>query len=161
MTAAAVEHRYRYHGTDDSCDTCSCCGRSNLKRVAWLSLADGGEPLPYGTTCAALMMLGRRVPAGEAKALIETAERDEVRAIAQRWRETPCPIVEEIRPNKHGVNCFVIGGVELPIMVGPPIEALQHARRVYKARMATTEARAALRGWQGCIESGWFIGDET
>lgn len=56
--------KYRYLGTDDEESVCSCCGRQGLKRVAWLEALDeeGNEisvPLPYGTTCAAHLMLGR------------------------------------------------------------------------------------------------------
>jgi hypothetical protein len=48
--------RYKILAVNSDTDTCECCGRKNLKKVAWVSeVVDGIEhdPAPYGTTCAA------------------------------------------------------------------------------------------------------------
>ena len=37
---------------NDECDSCSRCGRTGLKRVAWIATEPGEDPIPYGTTCA-------------------------------------------------------------------------------------------------------------
>ena len=57
--------RFTLLGVNDDHDTCSLCGRTNLKRVAWLAPldADGneaGEAAPYGTDCAGALLLGRK-----------------------------------------------------------------------------------------------------
>lgn len=58
-----VSHKYRCVGVNDEADTCSQCGRTGLRRVAWLvPLLDGaadGEVAPFGTTCAAHLLRGR------------------------------------------------------------------------------------------------------
>ena len=40
----------------DEGDSCSCCGRSNLKTYVWILDTDMGTCEPYGTSCAALAM---------------------------------------------------------------------------------------------------------
>lgn len=48
--------RHKIIAVNDETDACSCCGRTGLKRVAWVvAVVDGVEydPAPYGTTCAA------------------------------------------------------------------------------------------------------------
>jgi hypothetical protein len=48
-------------GTNDDVDTCSCCGRTNLKKVVWIAeIIDGVEqsPAAVGTTCASRMIRG-------------------------------------------------------------------------------------------------------
>lgn len=52
---------YKLKGINDEADYCSCCGRTELKRVVWLAKLDvdgceNADPLPYGTTCAGMLM---------------------------------------------------------------------------------------------------------
>jgi len=51
-----VNKSFKIVAVNDDVDTCSCCGRTELKRVAWVAEVVHGvemEPAPYGTTCAA------------------------------------------------------------------------------------------------------------
>ena len=41
---------------NDDTDTCSCCGRTNLKRVVWIRDNVESDPTAYGTGCAATAM---------------------------------------------------------------------------------------------------------
>jgi hypothetical protein len=50
--------QYTLKGINDDQDTCSCCGKTGLKRVMWLMELDAegnesGEVFPMGTTCGA------------------------------------------------------------------------------------------------------------
>lgn len=60
---------YTIKGINDEEDTCSCCGKTGLKRVVWLAAVsvDGeeSEPMPLGTSCAAKKMYGKSI--GKAK----------------------------------------------------------------------------------------------
>jgi hypothetical protein len=56
---------YQLKGVNDEQDTCSLCGRSNLRRVAWLVELDSdgnevGEVLHYGTDCAGQLLHGSK-----------------------------------------------------------------------------------------------------
>jgi hypothetical protein len=42
----------KLYGINDDSDTCSECGKTNLKRVMWIGSEDT-DPAPYGTTCGA------------------------------------------------------------------------------------------------------------
>jgi hypothetical protein len=57
--------RYKCVAVNDECDTCACCGRTRLKRVAWLLEFDANDPEPYGTTCAAHLLLEREPSVGD------------------------------------------------------------------------------------------------
>lgn len=150
--------RYRYHGTNDEADTCSCCGRKNLKRVAWLSEIDGdGEAAPYGTTCAALMLCGRKINRSEAVKVIDAAQQLELDAIIARWRARPAMWPVERRANRYGVDCFVINGQEIVAVQGlNDHDALADAMREFRAGCATREARLTLKGWTGRIDRSAF-----
>ena len=58
MTTATAQ--YIIKGTNEDEDTCSHCGRTNLKRVTWLAVldADGNEQqvAHYGVDCAARLI---------------------------------------------------------------------------------------------------------
>jgi len=48
---------YKIKGINNDTDTCSCCGKTGLKRVVWLEEIDGtADPAPYGTSCAARLL---------------------------------------------------------------------------------------------------------
>lgn len=56
-----MSKKFALKAINDDYDTCSCCGRDHLKRVAWLveKGEDGdvlSDPFPVGTTCAAKML---------------------------------------------------------------------------------------------------------
>jgi len=56
---------YTLLGVNEDESTCSLCGRSGLKRVAWLAPLDedgniAGEAIAYGTDCAGKLLLGRK-----------------------------------------------------------------------------------------------------
>lgn len=86
-----MSKRIKVLGINDDRDTCQCCGRAGLKRVVWLSI-DSGEPVHYGTSCAALTAgirgnwTARRAEALAheiAKREERLARRDRLRAMAQ------------------------------------------------------------------------------
>lgn len=52
-TTEATSRRFTVLGVNDDRDTCDCCGKRPLKRVVWLQDVEGGEPVAYGTSCAA------------------------------------------------------------------------------------------------------------
>lgn len=59
----ATKTRFKIVAVNDDVDTCACCGRTGLKRVAWVSeIVEGVEmdPAPYGTTCAAKAVVKSR-----------------------------------------------------------------------------------------------------
>ena len=107
---------YRIMGTDDSEDTCSCCGRQGLKRVVWVAPLDpdGGiedSPAPYGTTCAARLLGYTYSSAKEAvgvKKLVESeAVLAEVRARVETYQNLLAqdfPVTSIVRTtNRWGV----------------------------------------------------------
>lgn len=60
MSTTTTAPKYRIKGSDDHETTCACCGRTDLKRVIWLTAidADGNDTTveAYGTTCAARLL---------------------------------------------------------------------------------------------------------
>ena len=67
------EKLYTIKAVNDEHDTCSRCGRTDLKLVAWLQDNRNFDVLPYGTTCAAKL---QKITVKEQKA----AEKDVIRA---------------------------------------------------------------------------------
>lgn len=59
-TNTAAENRYSYLGTNDDESNCSCCGKTNLKRVVWLRDTTTEQVLFVGVDCAALLLRGRK-----------------------------------------------------------------------------------------------------
>lgn len=60
-----METTYRLLGVNSDHDTCTACGRTGLKRVAWLVAldADGnedGDAAAFGTDCAGKVLLGAK-----------------------------------------------------------------------------------------------------
>jgi hypothetical protein len=60
MTRATTKEKkmtnFKIVAVNNDTDTCSCCGRTGLKRVAWVAQTIEGiehDPAPFGTTCAA------------------------------------------------------------------------------------------------------------
>jgi hypothetical protein len=67
-------------------DTCSCCGRTDLKRVAWVAMTvDGIEhaPAPFGTTCAANAVAHGRGGNEFVQAVNKTACKDAIKRAAK------------------------------------------------------------------------------
>lgn len=80
--------KYRLLGVNDDANTCTQCGRTNLKRVAWLAPldADGnedGEAAAYGTDCAGRLLLGDKT----ARNTSIVRDRGEAMSLARRWLE--------------------------------------------------------------------------
>lgn len=74
-------------GTDDSVNTCDCCGKTNLKFTVAIEL-DGGEVVHYGQVCAS-RNTGKSRPVINAEIKAETQRvlglaRAEYRASAER-----------------------------------------------------------------------------
>lgn len=115
--------KYRYLGTNDEESVCGCCGRQDLKRVAWLVALDeeGNEirqPVPYGTTCAGLLLRdvhhtkGKKKPSkGESEKLLEAARQE---AVNEAWDRTSYPSIAQapepiVGENKYGVPTITVG----------------------------------------------------
>ena len=49
----ATSSRFQIKGINDEQDTCSCCGKSGLKRVVWIEDKETGDVDHFGTACAA------------------------------------------------------------------------------------------------------------
>lgn len=103
--AAKLPPRYKCVAINDEADTCACCGRKKLKRVAWLLEFDGTDPAPYGTTCAAHLLLERepsepKVKLSAAEKVIAAAYAETLRGfITQALELTPPAAVD--CPNPH------------------------------------------------------------
>ena len=90
--------KFRLVGINDDAHTCSCCGRSDLKRVLWLLPLDqdgnaDGEAIPYGTSCGA-KALGWAYPTrsatkrkieGDAYVAMVTLVNDTMSALIKRY----------------------------------------------------------------------------
>jgi len=61
----------RILGTNDAQDSCDCCGKTNLRRVVWLSI-DENDPVAYGVSCAAKAIHGIKDQKSQ-KAVLEIA----------------------------------------------------------------------------------------
>lgn len=106
-------------GVNDEADTCSACGRTNLRRVAWLVAldADGnedGEAVAYGTDCAGRILYGAKNAKNTALVQDRGARLDRVRAflaaghapekVARWWESQTC---REARVEGAAVRVFV------------------------------------------------------
>ncbi|MBT4504174.1 MAG: hypothetical protein HOC74_40965, partial [Gemmatimonadetes bacterium] len=142
--------RYKYLGTNDEQSSCNNCGRTGLKKVAWLVSVDhdgtpDGEPFHVGTTCAALMLKGKRGTPAEARKILSEEERDVQRefitaaaAVVGR-RKAPKP---KWKTNKWGVQTIQMGSTSWTAGLRPE----QHERG-----NRTRDERLALEQWR--IES--------
>lgn len=83
---------YKVLGVNSDHDTCSRCGKTNLKKVVWLALEDG-EPEPVGADCAGRLLrkTGNRV-------WKEAAEKDAQRAKDEANRIHEVGEVRSVRP---------------------------------------------------------------
>lgn len=70
---------WKFLGSDDSVNSCDCCGRSELKATIALESLATGEVVHYGINCAASAL---KQTAKEVKASTKSA--DEVKAAAKR-----------------------------------------------------------------------------
>lgn len=77
-----TKFRVEYFGITDECDTCECCGRTNLKKAVMLFVLDEDgnrdELVYYGTTCAAKAL---NVRASQVTKLAEEANRERLRKL--------------------------------------------------------------------------------
>lgn len=74
--------RVEYFGITDECDTCECCGKTNLKKAVMLFILDEDgnrdELVYYGTTCAAKALNTR---SSEVTRMAQEANRDRLHRI--------------------------------------------------------------------------------
>lgn len=103
---------YTLVGINDEADTCACCGKTGLKRVAWLLAEGADEPDPFGTTCAAHALRGRegaKPRYGAATKQLERALEEALRTAAARMvAEADFPEVTQ-NVNSYGVPVMVCG----------------------------------------------------
>jgi hypothetical protein len=98
---------------NDESDTCSCCGKTRLKRVVWIS-EEGQDPSPFGTTCAAHALagrVGRKPSAAKANKAIRDEARRKLERHAAEVVATSVPPEVEFSVNKWGVEVVQVGGV--------------------------------------------------
>lgn len=104
---AAYVFGMRFLGTDDTVNTCECCGRTDLKSTVAIE-TDGGDILHYGTTCAARalkttakIVKSETAKADEANRKAIQAERDranqEAYAVFQAWLDAKVPSLRSER----------------------------------------------------------------
>jgi hypothetical protein len=98
-----MQKRIKVLGINDDRSSCQCCGREGLKRVVWLEI-DGGEPVHYGTSCAALVAgIRGRWTARRADALAsEIAKREE--RLARRDLQR---VLAQEMANRTGLPAYV------------------------------------------------------
>lgn len=77
---------FTFQGITDERHECDCCGKAGLKRTVALRPVEGGEVVFYGTTCAALALLGRKLTRTGAENAIASmnGERNNWREYADR-----------------------------------------------------------------------------
>lgn len=84
---------YVVKGINDDVDTCSCCGKTGLKRVVWLAPKDAehneelADPSPYGTVCAGHKLKVRNPTRATATRAIEQAYVEEMRRVIDAARD--------------------------------------------------------------------------
>ncbi len=104
--------KYTVKGVGSETDTCEHCGKTNLKKVVWLSQldADGNEAgtIAVGTTCAGVLLYGRKSKQnGETSWILARAAR-----LAKIWAERGFTL-EEIENgiwNKFGMQSSIKDG---------------------------------------------------
>jgi hypothetical protein len=62
---------YKVLAVNDERDFCECCGRQNLKKVAWIENEETGEIKHFGTTCATAPQKGFNVDREIKRAMAE------------------------------------------------------------------------------------------
>ncbi len=106
MTAETIE----IVAINDEASTCSRCGRTGLKRVAWVSV-DGEEPVPYGTTCVWRVLKAGGHPDAEGRAswskIEQIAEAQEVEKATTFLWSLPDPEVRGPVENEWGVEVYI------------------------------------------------------
>jgi hypothetical protein len=80
-------------GTDDSINTCDCCGKSNLKFTVIIE-QDSGEIVHYGQVCAG-RNTGKSRP--QINAEIKSHKAAQENAARQAWRTHPAYLAERAR----------------------------------------------------------------
>ena len=69
----------KIYGINSDSETCSCCGKTWLKKVVWIG-EDDGDPAPYGVNCVAWLWGVKQTTKGRTEAAIENAMLDQIRA---------------------------------------------------------------------------------
>lgn len=89
---------------NDEVDTCSRCGKSGLKRVAWLYECEAGPATaaPVGLDCAAVLMgFGKRTKAGVPARAVQ---RVVLEHFADEWRQFLATQVAVEVSTRHGIG---------------------------------------------------------
>ncbi len=76
--------KFNILGTDDSVNTCDCCGKTDLKATWAVEIIETGEILHYGSVCVT-RNTGIKHPESSAKA----HEREQMALAAAELRQTP------------------------------------------------------------------------
>jgi hypothetical protein len=138
MTA---QRKYKLMGVNSDEDTCSCCGKTNLKRVMWLMECDeegnaNGEVFPMGTTCGSKKM-------GISEGEIASADRQgKVAKLAQTWlaKGYELKVVLNAIGNKTAYQCIILGE-EVLISWGYHFHAVT-AEKITRVDMTLTQYKA-------------------
>lgn len=112
-TATAPATRYAVNGTNDDEHVCAKCGRTELRRVVWLTPLDAdGNPVgpaqPYGTNCAARLIAPteRHSAAATLVALVDAM------TYARKWiaNSTSVDAIASAVRTRYGVRADVEAG---------------------------------------------------
>lgn len=77
---------FRVLGSDDSVNTCDCCGKTNLKATFAVEMIETGEILRYGSVCVT-RNTGRKL--GELNKMREAHDLEKRQAAQKEYHATP------------------------------------------------------------------------
>jgi hypothetical protein len=85
---------FHVFGSDDSINTCDCCGKTGLKATFAIEMIETGEILHYGSVCVT-RNTGRKT--GELNKMKDSHDMERREAARKEWRATPEYAAHEIK----------------------------------------------------------------
>ena len=120
-------------GTDDSVNTCDCCGKTNLKFTVMIEL-DSGAVVHYGQVCAG-RNTGKTRPQISAEIKSHKAAQED--AARQVWRTHPAYLAERARFAERS-RAGVMPGRAAMEFVREAVQAADAARQEIAHRFAVS-----------------------
>lgn len=92
-----MSKQYKLRGINDDHNTCEVCGKTNLKKVMWLSeIAEDGnilDPFAAGTTCGSRMLgIGSGLGKARISAKVQEFARKQISQAQQKFVDENCVI---------------------------------------------------------------------
>lgn len=78
-----TERKFKILGTDDSINTCDCCGKTDLKATWTVEMIESGEILHYGSVC-----VKRNTGIKNVEAAAAAYEREQIAKAAKELRQS-------------------------------------------------------------------------